>query len=85
MLCRPAAPVNDTLVGVIFAVPTTVPLLAACATLFTTGLGVATSFSTAAAVAVAVPKFKFVVQLGYATGKLVAVGIVYVGLTKVGT
>ena len=81
MLCRPAAPVNDTLVGVVFAVPTTVPLLAAFSTFFTTGLGVATSFSTA----VAVPKLKFVVQLGYATGKLVAVGIAYVGLTKVGT
>ena len=81
MLCRPAAPVNDKLVGVVFAVPTTVPLLGAFGTLFTTGLGVATTFSTAAAV----PKFKFVVQFGYATGKLVAVGIVYVGLTKVGT
>ena len=81
MLCRSAAPVNDTLVGVDFAVLTTVLLLAAVGTLFTTGLGVATTFTSAAAV----PKFKFVVQLGYATGKLVAVGIVYVGLTKVGT
>lgn len=43
------------------------------------GLGVATTFATT----VAVPRL--VVQLGYATGKLVAVGIVYVGLTNVGT
>jgi hypothetical protein len=54
-------------------------LLAPVGTPLTLGLGVATTFPTT----VAVPKFD--VQFGYATGKLVAVGIVYVGLTNVGT
>jgi hypothetical protein len=79
----PPAPVNGALVGVSFAVPTTVPLPAPTGTPLTLGVGAGTGVATTCATTVAVPRFE--VQFGYATGKLVAVGIVYVGLTKVGT
>jgi hypothetical protein len=76
--------VNGTELGVVFAFPTTVPLLAFVGTplaelVATTAYVVAvTAFATAVAVSV-------LDQFGYATGKEVAVGIVYVGLTNVGT
>jgi hypothetical protein len=55
----PPAPVNGLLVGVIFAVPTAVPLLDPSGTL-ELALGVATTCPTT----VAVPRFRSAVQFG---------------------